>query len=372
MHMGYRFDIHHQDTQTSARRGVIMLSRGEVPTPVFMPVGTNACVKTLDARDLLELDAPIILSNTYHNYVRPGDELIAKHGGLHAFMKWPKPILTDSGGFQIFSLSTLRKLSDEGVRFQSHVDGTAFFWTPEDVIKIQKNLFSDIIMPLDVCTALPAKQSELREAMERSLLWLDASLRVPLHEHQSIHGIVQGGTSEDLRAESARRTIERKCDGYSIGGLSVGEEQSAMMDMVELCDGILPKDKPRYLMGVGTPLDLVLAVARGVDMFDCVMPTRNARNGTVFTTLGKIHIKNARFKEDMSPMDPKCSCYTCKTFSASYLHHLFKASEPTVMRLLTIHNLHYYQQLTRRMQDAISSQGFAAFVKAFRDSPEAG
>ncbi|MEZ4820067.1 MAG: tRNA guanosine(34) transglycosylase Tgt [Bdellovibrionota bacterium] len=368
--MSYDFNISHIDANCQARAGELKTSRSIIQTPVFMPVGTNIGIKTLDTDDIKTLNPSIILSNTYHNFLRPGDQIVARRGGLHAFMGWEQSILTDSGGFQIFSLESLRKISDEGVEFRSHINGDKFFWTPEKVIEIQKNLGADIIMPLDICTSLPAEDHVLRDAAIKSLAWLDRSKTVLLPPTQSLHGIVQGGISAKLRKFSALETIQRDCSGYSIGGLSVGEESSAMLDMVDVCNEILPKDKPRYLMGVGTPLDLVENVYRGVDMFDCVMPTRNARNGTLFSTQGRIQIKKAVYKEQDDPIDPDCTCYTCQRYSAAYLHHLFKAGEYSAMRLNSIHNLHYYLTLMKRMRDAIVEGTFLQFYTSFKASIE--
>lgn len=369
--MAYTYTVEKTDPASRARAGKITTSRSVIETPVFMPVGTNIGIKTLDTDDVKKLGPQIILSNTYHNFLRPGDEVVARRGGLHQFMNWDRSILTDSGGFQIFSLESLRKITEEGVKFQSHINGDPFFWTPEKVIEIQKNLGADIIMPLDICSKLPSDEKTLRDAAIRSLAWLDRSKTVDLPESQSLHGIVQGGIDVNLRKFSAQETIERDCPGYSIGGLSVGEETNAMLDMVEVCNEILPIEKPRYLMGVGTPLDLVENVYRGVDMFDCVMPTRNARNGTLFSTVGRIQIKKVKYKEMDDPIDPNCSCYTCQNYSAAYLHHLFKADEYTAMRLNTIHNLHYYLHLMKRIRASILDGTFTTFYKDFKASPEA-
>jgi len=368
--MPYHFEIKKSDAECSARAGVLKTKKSTILTPVFMPVGTNIGVKTLDTQDLNTLDPQVILSNTYHNFLKPGHKVVEALGGVHKMMGWEKSVLTDSGGFQIFSLESLRKVTEEGVRFRSHINGDAFSWTPEDVVEIQKSLGADIIMPLDICTALPASATDLQSAANRTLNWLDRSLKVQLRSHQSLHGIVQGGIDPKLRRFSAIETSQRDCMGYSIGGLSVGEEKNAMLDMVDICDEVLPEDKPRYLMGVGSPLDLVENVFRGVDMFDCVLPTRNARNGTLFTTLGKIHIKKVKYKTQNDPIDPNCMCRTCENYSAAYLHHLFKANEYTAMRLNTIHNLHYYLNLMKRMRDAILEGTFLAFYKRFKGSQE--
>jgi queuine tRNA-ribosyltransferase len=369
--MGYSFTLLHQDKSSRARLGKIQTSRSVIETPVFMPVGTNATVKTLDQDDLQTLNPQIILSNAYHNYLRPGHKVISEMGGLHQFMNWNRSILTDSGGFQVFSLKDFRKVSEEGVTFQSHIDGSKHAWTPESVIDIQIHLGSDIMMPLDVCTELPSTTEKLREAALLTIRWLDRALKVSRPSHQSIHGIVQGGIDAELRKFSAIETTQRECDGYSIGGLSVGEEKSAMNEMVAICDEILPTNKPRYLMGVGTPQDLVESVYRGVDMFDCVMPTRNARNGTLFTSHGKIAIKKAEYQKDSKPLDENCTCYTCKTHTRAYLHHLYRCEETLGLRLNTIHNVHYYLNLMSKIRDAISKDQFESFRKDFLASPEA-
>lgn len=365
---GLSFKIEQSCTDTLARTGSFSTSHGDVQTPVFMPVGTHATVKTLDASDLEHLDAKIILSNAYHNALRPGDELVAKQGGLHGFMKWPRAILTDSGGFQVFSLAALRKLDDSGVKFQSHWDGSEVVWTPEKVVQIQRNLGSDIIMPLDQCIALPAEDSKVEEALERTLLWLDRSIAEPKAKHQSLFGIVQGGVSPSLRKRSAEETLQRECQGYSIGGLSVGEEKSAMYEMVDVVTEILPKKKPRYLMGVGTPLDMAEAVARGVDMFDCVMPTRNARNGTLFVHDGKISIKNAQYKNDSRPLEEGCPCLACQRYNRAYLHHLFRVNEILALRLNTLHNLTFYLGWMSEIRVAVREGTFDAFLRAARES----
>jgi queuine tRNA-ribosyltransferase len=369
--MPYDFTVLKEDTQSRARLGRLVTSRSTIETPVFMPVGTNITIKTLDTQDIELLDPQIILSNAYHNFLRPGDEVVARRGGLHGFMNWDRSILTDSGGFQVFSLDAFSKVTPEGVEFRSHIDGTKFQWTPERVIEIQKNLGSDIMMPIDVCTGLPASHQKLQEAAKLTLAWLDRALKVERPAHQSLHGIIQGGTDPELRRFSTLETVARDCDGYSIGGLSVGEEPQAMYDAVEICTQDMPKDKTRYLMGVGTPIDLVENVYRGVDMFDCVMPTRNARNGSLFSTQGRIHIRKAKYKEVDEPIDPACDCYTCQHYSAAYLHHLFKCNEYLALRLNTIHNLRYYLNLMKRIRQAIAQDAFGPFYQTFRQGPEA-
>lgn len=369
--MPYSFTVLHQDKDTQARLGKIQTSRNIIDTPVFMPVGTNATVKTLDAQDLQTLNPSIILSNAYHNYLRPGHKVVSQMGGLHSFMHWNRSILTDSGGFQVFSLKDLCKVSEEGVRFQSHIDGSRHAWTPESVIDIQMHLGSDIMMPLDVCLELPASLEATREATLQTLRWLDRALKVERPESQSLHGIIQGGISPEVRKFSSLETVARNCDGYSIGGLSVGEEKLAMYEMIDICCDVIPQNKTRYLMGVGTPQDLVEGVLRGIDMFDCVMPTRNARNGTLFTSHGKISIKKAEHRLNQQPLDENCSCFTCKNHSRAYLHHLHRCEETLGLRLNTIHNVHYYLHLMERIRTAITADNYQSFYRSFLDSPEA-
>ncbi|MEW6320726.1 MAG: tRNA guanosine(34) transglycosylase Tgt [Acidobacteriota bacterium] len=359
-----------------ARRGVLRTPHGDVETPVFMPVGTQGAVKAMTARDLEDVGAAIILGNTYHLYLRPGDALIARRGGLHAFTGWRRPMLTDSGGYQVFSLAERRTVGEEGVRFRSHLDGSAHLLTPEKAVDIQARLGSDIAMVLDECPALPADAARLRASLELTARWAargrrhwlalqagDADVGVT-NPGQAQFGIVQGGTDAALRAESADRTLEIGFEGYAIGGLSVGEPSEEMYRVVEFTAARLPADRPRYLMGVGTPLDLVEAVARGVDMFDCVLPTRNARNGQLFTSEGPLNIKNARYAEDDAPPDPACGCYTCRHFSRAYLRHLFMAGEITGSTLNTLHNLYFYLDTMRRIREAVS---FGAFEKFRQD-----
>lgn len=369
--MPYSFTVLHNDKNTRARLGKVETSHSTIETPVFMPVGTNATVKTLDKKDLETLNPAIILSNAYHNYLRPGHKVVSQMGGLHKFMNWNRSILTDSGGFQVFSLKEFRKVTEEGVTFQSHIDGSKHSWTPESVIDIQKHLGSDIMMPLDVCTALPATEESIREAALQTLRWLDRAMKVERPAHQSLHGIVQGGVDPQIRKFSALETAVRNCDGYSIGGLSVGEEKHHMYEMIDICCDVLPKDKTRYLMGVGTPQDLVEGVYRGVDMFDCVMPTRNARNGTLFTSHGKVSIKKAEHQLSELPLDSNCSCFTCANHTRAYLHHLNRCEETLGLRLNTIHNVHYYLNLMTRIRKAIASDMYETFYRVFLASPEA-
>lgn len=336
-----------------ARAGRLTLAHGTVDTPVFMPVGTVGSVKALTPEDLERLNAEIILGNTYHLYLRPGTEVIAAFGGLHRFINWQRPILTDSGGFQIFSLATLNKLAEDGAHFQSHLDGSKLILTPELAVSIQETIGSDIHMVLDECTPYPATHETARLSMERSMRWATRCRQAKSRPELCQFGIVQGGVYPDLRQASCKALVNIGFEGYAIGGLSVGETKHEMISTIEACTPVLPPDKPRYLMGVGTPLDIVEAVYRGVDMFDCVMPTRNGRNGSLFTSVGRINIKNQKFRFDDSPLDPACQCYTCISFSRAYLRHLFVAGEITALRLLTIHNLAYYLELMRRIRRAI-------------------
>jgi queuine tRNA-ribosyltransferase len=329
-----------------------------------MPVGTQATVKTLSPEDLAGLGAEIILSNTYHLFLRPGHELIREFGGLHGFMNWKRPILTDSGGFQVFSLAELRKITEEGVTFQSHVDGGAkHFITPEVAIEIQEALGADIIMAFDECVPYPATRDYAQESLDRTLRWAKRCSSAKKNTGQALFGIVQGGMYPDLRKMSTEALVDIGFDGYAIGGLSVGETKPVMYEMIEASVPALPKDKPRYLMGVGTPEDLLEGVERGIDMFDCVMPTRNGRNGTFFTTFGRVVIRNAQYERDKLPIDPECGCYTCRNFSRAYLRHLFNASELLALRLGTIHNLFYYLNLMRGIRSSIEQGRFVEFKK---------
>ncbi|MEE8483927.1 MAG: tRNA guanosine(34) transglycosylase Tgt [Nitrospinota bacterium] len=353
-----------------ARKGKLVTPHGEVDTPAFIPVGTQAAVKTLSPEDIVSTGARMILSNTYHLYLRPGHKLIEKMGGLHKFMNWNGPILTDSGGFQVFSLKGLTKISDNGVEFQSHIDGSKRFLTPELATEIQQALGADIIMCFDEPPPYPSSRDHLLKALERTTLWAEKCRKAKTREDQAIFGIVQGGMEPDLRETSAREMARIGFDGYAIGGLSVGESTTLMLEMTELTAGFLPESKPRYLMGVGTPEDIVQAVARGVDMFDCVMPTRNARNGSLFTSGGKVNIKNAAFADDPRPLDEECPCITCKNYSRAYLRHLFVSDELLALRLNTIHNVTFYQRLMSRIRDEIEKGSFFEFVKRSGKSAE--
>jgi queuine tRNA-ribosyltransferase len=355
------FSFHVTNTLGAARRGVVQTAHGAVETPAFMPVGTQGAVKAVTHRDLEDIGTEIILANTYHLYLRPGAERIGRLGGLHQFIGWMKPILTDSGGYQVFSLAARRRVQEEGVTFRSHLDGSEHLLTPESAVDIQARLGSDIAMVLDECLEHPATHDRARESLERTLRWArrarDYFLRLsePLltNPGQAQFGIIQGGTFADLRRQSVEGTLAIGFEAYAIGGLSVGEPISIMYDVTEQTAQLLPGDRPRYLMGVGTPLDLVESVARGIDMFDCVLPTRNARNGQLFTSTGRLNIKNAEYAEDQRPPDPECACYTCRHFSRAYLRHLFHAGEMTAGTLNTLHNLHFYLDTMRRIREAI-------------------
>jgi queuine tRNA-ribosyltransferase len=359
---------------TAGRLGRIETSHGAVRTPVFMPVGTQATVKTLSPADLEDIGAEIILANTYHLFLRPGHSLIREFGGLHRFMRWDRPVLTDSGGFQVFSLADLRKVTDEGVTFQSPVDGGAkHVITPEAAVEIQEALGADIIMAFDECIPYPATKDYAQESMDRTHRWAKRCRQAKQDTGQALFGIVQGGMYADLRQRSAETLVDIGFDGYAIGGLSVGETKPLMREMIEAAVPHLPGDRPRYLMGVGTPEDLVEGVDRGIDMFDCVMPTRNARNGTFFTSFGKLVIRNSRYERDPGPLDPACGCYTCRTFSRAYLRHLFNAGEVLALRLGTIHNLSFYLDLMRRIRETLEQGRFREFKREFlanRDTTE--
>ncbi|MBA1438488.1 MAG: tRNA guanosine(34) transglycosylase Tgt [Epsilonproteobacteria bacterium] len=360
-------------TSGKARAATITTAHSTIKTPVFMPVGTVGSVKSLDVHDVLDmLGAQIILANTYHIYLRPGDETVAKMGKLHGFTKYPKSFLTDSGGFQAFSLSDMSKPKEDGIEFRSHIDGSKHFFTPKKVIDIQLNLGSDIMMILDDLVALPATQERIKLSIERTTKWAEESIKYfrakqaeGIGIDQNIFAIIQGGTDKAFRTKSATELCALDYDGFAIGGLSVGEANQDMYDTVEHTTQYMPEDKPRYLMGVGTPEDLIENIERGIDMFDCVMPTRNARNGTLFTSFGKLNIKGSKYKEDEAPIDPECECVTCKSYSRAYINHLFRSREITYFRLATIHNLHYYLNLMREVREAILQDRFAAFKKEF-------
>lgn len=360
-----RFEL--TKTDGNARLGQIHTSHGVINTPAFIPVGTIATVKSMTVEELKEIGAEIILSNTYHLYLRPGHEVIRNLGGLHKFMNWDGPILTDSGGFQVFSLSPLRKISDEGVEFRSHLDGSTHFFTPELAMEIQAALGSDIAMAFDECTPYPATREYALKSLQLTTRWAKRCKEFITQnskpETPALFGIVQGGVYQDLRKQSAEELIKMDFDGYAIGGLSVGEPKELMYEMVNYTTPLLPQDKTRYLMGIGDLNDVLEAVAAGIDMFDCVMPTRNARNGTLFTSRGRISIKREEFKEDPNPLDPECGCYTCRNYSKAYLRHMYMSREILSMRLNTYHNLHFYLEFFRKMREAISNGEFERFKR---------
>lgn len=351
----------------AARRGRLTTAHSVIETPVFMPVGTQATVKTATPEEVAATGSTILLANTYHLYLRPGHELVREAGGLHAFMNWPGSILTDSGGFQVFSLGPLRKIDDEGVTFRSHIDGSRHFFTPERVMEIEMALGADIVMCFDECAAWPGDYQTVREAVRRTYHWAKRCQAVHDDRDQALFGIVQGGTYDDLRRESALQLADLDFPGYGIGGLSVGEPKEEMYEMLEVLDPVMPRQKPRYLMGVGSPDCLVEGVARGVDMFDCVLPTRIARNGTVYHHDGKLVLKNARYERDFRPLDEECTCYACRHYTRAYIRHLLKANEVLGIRLTTIHNLHFLQQLMADIRRALDENRFAAFYRAFFD-----
>jgi queuine tRNA-ribosyltransferase len=359
-----RFTLLNSDSVGGARRGRIQTAHGTVETPAFMPVGTQATVKTLDPRDLHADSCELLLCNTYHLYLRPGHEIVKTLGGLHRFMGWDRAILTDSGGFQVLSLAALRRISEEGVSFQSHLDGSRHVLTPEKAVEIQLALGVDILMALDECPPHDADSAYHHTSMERTLRWAARCRAAHPGDEPALFGIVQGGTRPDLRARSAEETRRIGFSGYALGGLGIGEGPTAMYATVENTTALLPADAPRYLMGVGTPQDLLECMARGVDMFDCVLPTRNARNGTLFTSTGRINIKGAAHARDERPVDVDCACYTCRHFSRAYLRHLYVASEILGLRLNTIHNVHYYLDLMRQARQAIEADRFAGWHAA--------
>lgn len=366
------------NTPSKARAGLLVTDHGVVETPIFMPVGTVGTVKTLSPRDLRENGAQIILGNTYHLYLKPGTDILEQAGGLHRFNGWEGPILTDSGGFQVYSLDDLRRLSEKGVEFRSHWDGSRHFFSPERVVDIQRVIGSDIMMVLDQCIANPSDVLTAQEAHRLTLRWAERSRRQfeatrPLYGHRQFQfGIVQGGIYPHLRRESAEALMALGFEGYAIGGLAVGESMEKRNEITDFCTDILPENQPRYLMGVGTPADILEAIERGVDMFDCVIPTRNARNGTVFTTDGKLVIRNAKYKSDFSPMDASCDCYACQNFSRAYIRHLFNVNEVLGLRLATVHNIHFYLKLVKEARQAIISNTFPAWKKAFLDQYQSG
>jgi queuine tRNA-ribosyltransferase len=358
------YDLLFEDPVSRGRVGVIHTPHGDVPTPAFCPVGTQATVKGLSPRELHELDTPMILANTYHLYLRPGADLIARMGGLHRFMQWDGPILTDSGGFQVFSLHDLRKLDDTGATFRSHLDGSEHHFTPELVVEVQEKLGSDIAMVLDECPD-PFDHAYNAEAMRRTHIWAERCLKAHTRSDQALFGIVQGGIFDDLRAESARVLSSLNFPGYAIGGLSVGEPKSETLRSLDYVVPMLPRKKPRYLMGVGSPEDLFECVERGIDLFDCVLPTRLARNGAVFSPEGRMNLRNARYKEDARTIQEGCTCYTCRTFSRAYLRHLVMSKEMLGLRLSAIHNVHFLLSLMRDIRQSLLEGHFDALKKAF-------
>ena len=359
------FKVIHKDRLCAARTCSLTTSHGIIETPVFMPVGTQATVKAMTPEELCEVGARIILANTYHLYIRPGHELVERMGGLHDFMHWDRPILTDSGGFQVFSLGELRKITEEGVRFQSHLDGSYHFITPERAMEIQESLGGDIIMCFDECPPYPADYEYVRRSTELTTRWAKRCREAKRREDQALFGIVQGGMHSELREMSAEALSEMDFDGYALGGLSVGEEKGLMHEVMGYSAPLLPAEKPRYAMGIGAPEDLVEGINSGIDMFDCVMPTRNARNGMLFTKTGSINIKNAVHAEDRSPIDGECGCYVCRNYSRAYLRHLYRSGEILASRLNTWHNLHYYLSLMDEARRAIREDRFTRFREEF-------
>ncbi|MGB4599473.1 MAG: tRNA guanosine(34) transglycosylase Tgt [Trichlorobacter sp.] len=359
------FQLLHQDSTSRARCGLLTTAHGPVQTPIFMPVGTNATVKAMRPADLREVGAQIILANTYHLYLRPGHRLVEQLGGLHRFMAWDGPILTDSGGFQVFSLAELRKITEEGVQFRSHIDGSSHLLTPELSIGIQQSLGADVIMCFDECPSADADRSYVERSLELTTRWARRSKQAHTRQDQLLFGIVQGGRFPELRQRSAAELQEIGFAGYALGGLSVGEEKPVMHAVMDACESQLPTDHPRYIMGIGTPEDLVEAVWRGYDMFDCVMPTRNARNGMLFTSQGRVNIKAKQYEEDQGPLDPNCSCQVCRTYSRAYLRHLYRSDEILSSILNTYHNIAYYLDLMSRMREAIQLNRFDQFRRDF-------
>lgn len=362
----FSFELQHIDRHTGARAGVFHTPHGDIPTPVYMPVGTQATVKGVYPRDLKEAGASIILSNTYHLYLRPGDELVSRAGGLHKFMNWEGPILTDSGGFQVFSLGKLNKITDDGVYFNSHIDGSRHYFTPESVMGIEENLGADIIMQFDQCTGYGATYAQAQAAMERTSAWLCRCAAAKKRKDQALFPIVQGNMFDDLRLESLERAKPYAVDGIAIGGLSVGEPKSRMYELLELMRPHMPENVPRYLMGVGSPDCLVEGILRGVDMFDCVLATRIARNGTAFTSVGKKVIRNGAYREDFTPVDRACGCYCCKNYTSAYVRHMLNVGEMTGAMLLSLHNITYLEKLMKDLRGAIFADASLEFAEQFR------
>lgn len=367
----FDFELLARDATTSARRGRFHTAHGPVETPVFMPVGTRATVKGVTTPQLHDIGAQVLLANTYHLYLRPGSDIVRDAGGLHAFMNWDRPILTDSGGFQIFSLADTLKLSDDGVEFRSILDGSKHFWTPEDNMRIQQDLGADIAMQLDQCPPYPADKTLVADAVERSAAWAARCKAAHSREDQALFGIVQGGVFEDLRLESVARLTELDLPGYGIGGYSVGEPHELMLESLPPVTAAMPADKPRYLMGVGNPTTMLQAIGLGVDMFDCVLPTRTARMGTAFSSAGRMNLKNSQYARDFGPLDPMCTCTTCTQYSRAYLRHLVSMKEMLGSILLSIHNLHFLLDLTAQAREAVERREYGAFLAAWLGSPAA-
>ncbi|NLC76184.1 MAG: tRNA guanosine(34) transglycosylase Tgt [Clostridia bacterium] len=365
--MAAEFEVLYHSQKSNARLGRLRLTHGVVETPVFMPVGTQATVKTMTPEELKAIGAEIILSNTYHLYLRPGHQLVKEAGGLHSFMHWDKPILTDSGGFQVFSLADLRKITEEGVTFRSHLDGSTHFFSPERSMEIQMALGSDIAMVFDICSPYPYEYDKAERDLNITTAWAKRCKDYHSREDQALFGIVQGSVYEDLRKRSVEELVNIGFPGYGIGGLSVGEPKDLMYELLEVTIPLLPQDKPRYLMGVGSPDCLVEGVLRGVDMFDCVLPTRIARNGTAWTSQGKVTVRNAAYARDFDPLDPECDCYTCQHYSRAYIRHLFKAEEILGLRLTTIHNLAYLIKLMHRVREAIKEEKLVELANEIRE-----
>ncbi|MEW9667240.1 tRNA guanosine(34) transglycosylase Tgt [Ammoniphilus sp. 3BR4] len=364
--MAVKYELLKVCKQTGARRGRLHTPHGTIETPIFMPVGTLATVKAMSPEELKEMDAQIILSNTYHLFLRPGHEIVKKAGGLHSFMNWDRPILTDSGGFQVFSLSNLRKIEEEGVHFRSHLSGAKLFIGPEVAMEIQNALGADIIMAFDECAPYPAEHEYVKRSLERTTRWLERCMNAHKRPHdQALFGIVQGGMYQDLREQSAKEIVAFDLPGYAIGGLSVGEPKAIMDEVLEYTVPLLPENKPRYLMGVGSPDALIDGAIRGIDMFDCVLPTRIARNGTCMTSQGRLVIRNAKFKEDFTPLDPECDCYTCRNYTRAYIRHLFNADEIFGLRLTSYHNLHFLLHLMEKVREAIMEDRLMDFRNEF-------
>lgn len=363
--MKIKYELLHQDEHCGARHGLLHTNHGTVETPMFMPVGTQATVKTMNPEELIDINSGIILANTYHLWLRPGQDLIAKAGGLHKFMNWQGPILTDSGGFQVFSLARKKDIVEEGVTFKSHINGERLFLTPELSIEIQNKLDSDIAMSFDECPPYPVTHEYMKNSIERTLRWAERGKKAHQNENQSLFGIVQGGEFPDLRKYSALETVKMDFDGYSIGGVSVGEDRETKYRMVDYAIPYLPKEKPRYLMGVGEPLDLLEGIERGIDMFDCVLPTRLARHANASTRHGKINLKNAKYREDFTPLEHDCDCYACKHYTKAYIRHLIIAGEVLGGRLLSIHNLRFLIRMTEEIREAIDENRFLEYKEQF-------